>query len=160
MTEIGWPTPYGYTIFCDDIRNEIDGKVTLVGIYAADMIFNVPLPVIVPKLGIVINYFERRGESVDPIRLEIYLPGDEVGKPTITSDIPREHFRNIPELNDPDAEDVRISAVFNMVLSPVNILKKGRIRVRAVRGEDIIKLGSLRITTNFDTASEAMPPTA
>jgi hypothetical protein len=160
MTEISWPTPYGYTIFCDDIRNEIDGKVTLVGIYSADMIFKVPLPVIVPKLGIVISYFERRGESVDPIRLEVYLPGDEDGKPSITTDIPHDNFRNIPESNDPDAEDVRINAIFHMVLSPVNIIKKGRIRVRAVRGEDIIKLGSLRITTNFDTASEAVPPPA
>ena len=43
-------TPTGSTIFCDDIRYEINGKVTLVGVYAADMVLPNDFPVTLPKI--------------------------------------------------------------------------------------------------------------
>lgn len=157
MSEISWPTPFGYTIFCDDIRNEMDGKVTLVGIYAGEMIFNVPLPAIIPKLGFVIKYFERSGESTDPIKLLIYLPGDEENKASITFDFPYEEMRKVPPQQDSEIKDARLSGIFNLVLSPVNITQEGMIKVRAIRGEDTIRLGSLRIRTNAKKLSESEP---
>lgn len=51
-------------IYCDDIRNEIGGKISLMGIYAGDMI--VPsIPLILPKLCIVITVIT---ESSDPFQ--------------------------------------------------------------------------------------------
>ena len=90
MTEINWPTPYGFTTFCDDIRHEMGGKKTLVGIYAADMNFHGPLPITLPKFCLAIHYFERPGESSDPIKIEVTLPGDEADKPSISADLPVE----------------------------------------------------------------------
>ena len=63
MNEIRRSTPFGYTIFCDDVRNEINGKVTLVGVYAGDVIVLGTLPVTLPKLGLSVNYHEKLGES-------------------------------------------------------------------------------------------------
>jgi hypothetical protein len=37
MTLLPSPDVWGYTIFCDDIREEIGGKVSLIGIYAGTM---------------------------------------------------------------------------------------------------------------------------
>jgi len=154
MTEIRVPTPYGFTLFCDDIRNEMDGKVTLVGIYTAEMIFNVPFPVIIPKLGFVVKYFERRDESSEPLNLQIYFPGDPDDTPSVVSQIPHEQFRITPAQSDNENNDPLLFCIMNMVISPVNILKEGRIKVRMIRGQDTIKIGSLKIKTtavNFET---------
>src|SRR5260221_8135574 len=133
MTEITWPTPYGYTTFCDDIRDELNGKTTLVGIYGADMLFNIQLPVTLPKLGLVVNYFERPGESTEPIRIEIFMPDSEEGKPFMVAELPHEQMRNFPIQADPEVKDPRIGAIFNMILSPLTIAKEGRIKVQAIR---------------------------
>ncbi|WP_133170146.1 hypothetical protein [Kumtagia ephedrae] len=44
--------PYGVTIFCDDIRSEIGGKHTFVGVYGANLIITQSKPVILPSVSI------------------------------------------------------------------------------------------------------------
>ena len=39
-----------YCLFCDDIRREVGGKTSLIGIYHGDIIFNSPKPALYPKL--------------------------------------------------------------------------------------------------------------
>ena len=39
-----------YCLFCDDIRREVGGKTSLIGIYHGDIKFNSPKPVVYPKL--------------------------------------------------------------------------------------------------------------
>jgi hypothetical protein len=148
MTTITWPTPFGYVIFCDDVRNEVDGKTTIVGAYGADIVFGIPLPVTVAKFAMVIKYFELLNESIDPVKIEVYVPGDEDGKPSTSIDLPVEEIRNMPLPKGTDIEDARIGASFNIILSPFTILKEGYIKVQAVRGNDIIKLGRLRVNVN------------
>ncbi|AIT79115.1 DUF6941 family protein [Novosphingobium pentaromativorans] len=43
-------TPGGYAIFCDDIRDEINGKTTLVGTYNGEMFLQASLPATIPQL--------------------------------------------------------------------------------------------------------------
>ncbi|MDV5822921.1 hypothetical protein [Sphingobium naphthae] len=40
----------GYSIFCDDIREEINAKTTLVGMYSGEMLVAAAGPVLVPQL--------------------------------------------------------------------------------------------------------------
>jgi hypothetical protein len=44
--------PYGTVIYCDDIRQEVGGKTSYMGIYAADMIIDAAAPFTLPKLCI------------------------------------------------------------------------------------------------------------
>ena len=46
---------FGLTIFCDDIRSEIDGKISLIGCYTGRMMIGGEFPVILPKLGLSIH---------------------------------------------------------------------------------------------------------
>ena len=43
----------GYSIFCDDIREEVNSKSTLVGIYGGEMLVAAQGPVIIPQLCFV-----------------------------------------------------------------------------------------------------------
>jgi hypothetical protein len=40
---------YGYSIFCDDIRNEPGGKLSFVGCYNAVMLTAPRFPIVLPK---------------------------------------------------------------------------------------------------------------
>lgn len=46
---------HGITMFCDDIRHEIGGKMTLVGCYSSEMTFTNPAPGILPSFGALVN---------------------------------------------------------------------------------------------------------
>ena len=68
-------TPQVESIFCDDIRQEIGGKITLVGIYADDLILE-SFPLVVSKLGISVKVVVPN-EYADQVLLSINK-GDEV----------------------------------------------------------------------------------
>ncbi len=155
MSEIGRQTPFGFVLFCDDIRQEQGGKVTLVGMYGPNMLFDAPFPITVPKLGIVVKYFERPAESTDPLQLVIFMPGDEDEKPSIVADVPRQQLRSLPGKPESNQDELRWMATMNLVLSPITFTTLGRMKVRMRRGSDIINLGSLRI----ETSAEAQPIT-
>ena len=76
MKSIAPTTPYGYTIFCDDVRLEASGKTSYMGIYRGKLILNAPLPALLPKFFLVIHYFERPDESTEPVNLHVYMPGE------------------------------------------------------------------------------------
>jgi hypothetical protein len=146
MSEISWPTPYGYTIFCDDIRFEQENKITLVGIYAGEMIFSSPFPVMIPKLGLSVRYFEKPGESSEPVLMEVYFPGDNDDTPTMKAEIPYKEMRE-RSLTPIEGMDTRLGTGMNTVISPVPLKQEGYIKVRIRRGSDVIRVGSLRITS-------------
>jgi hypothetical protein len=64
-------SPFGYTTFCDDIRQEVAGKSTLVGVYGPEMTVFGTLPTNLPKLALSVNYLEHVGESEDPLELRV-----------------------------------------------------------------------------------------
>ena len=45
---------WGFTLFGDDIRAEVGGKLSLMGMYQGDMFFpsNMALPFLIPKLAV------------------------------------------------------------------------------------------------------------
>lgn len=155
MKTVAPSTPYGYTIFCDDVRQEMGGKTSYMGIYKSKLIFNTPLPASLPKFFLVVNYFERPGESTDPVTLHVYMPDDAEGAPTVTAEIPLDDFRSKPpKLETPDSVPL-ISATVNLVVMPFEMKSEGRLRVRAYRGDLEIRLGTLSIVSR---PAEDHPP--
>lgn len=56
--------------FCDDIRVEASGKLTLVGVYNADMLFQ-EFPAFVPKLAVWLFVSSPIGETINTIAVKI-----------------------------------------------------------------------------------------
>src|SRR5450759_1276936 len=82
------PNAWGFSLFCDDIRHELGGKTTIVGIYQIDMIYppEVVFPLVIPKFGIFVKYYETPGALKNDLNLRVYFPGLEKDKPVV--DIP------------------------------------------------------------------------
>jgi hypothetical protein len=153
-------TPCGDTIFCDDVRHEVTGKVTLVGVYGGYMFLMAPFPAKV-KLAMRITYQEHKGESDDPLQLHVYLPDNKDGEPHFKTDVPLDFRKAVPFIIEGDDEntaeelDQVVSVVFHLEMNELNLPKPGRIRVRMVRGDTVVRLGSLTVS-QLPTPSPSM----
>lgn len=141
------PTPYGYAIFCDDIRQEASGKFLYIGVYNGALLTNSDFPVVMPSFAIAAFYLERVGESSEPVSVSIYIPGSE--EPIATAPLPMEQVRQYSapapeEMADLD-NDPRRMVSFNFMFAPFQLKCAGRITVRTVRGDSHIRLGSIQV---------------
>jgi hypothetical protein len=106
-------------------------------------------PTNLPKLAIVVFYFERPSESDEPLELVVYLPGDSDDSPSHRSSLKPEaleKFRKGPIEAAADGDPL-LTLRLDLVISPFLISQEGRIKVRMIRGDAEVRLGSLRIRT-------------
>ena len=145
--------PYGYTIFCDDIRQEVGGKVSLVGVYRHVLFIRGDFPFTLPKFAMSIVYTELQSECPPKVELRVIFPGDDENNPTIAGEIglPQTSAKTTSPLQDlvvkdPDDDGFRINQGFaQIILSPLVLQKEGSIRVRVKRGDEIVRLGRLLV---------------
>lgn len=136
--------PFGYTVFCDDIRDEVSNKKTFVGVYLGELL-TPSFPLVLPTFGLAISYLEPIEWPVDRVQIKVLIPGQEDGDEAIidadiTSDRPASPFGNEPSLPG------RLRAHhMHFRLSPVVIFKEGLIKVRAYLPSREVRLGSLNV---------------
>lgn len=145
MAEIRASTPFGRTIFCDDIRQEVGGKITIIGVYSGVMFVLGEAPYHLPKFCFLVEYAEGKNANSPPIALQIFLPGDDEEQPSFSFDLPTppNEIENDPFVEEPSYIGMRIP----VVLSPFEVPSEGVIKVRMKRGDDYISLGSLAVRT-------------
>lgn len=145
----------GFAVFCDDIRVELGGKFTLVGVYGSAMLVAGEPPYQIPKFGIYLTYSEASNDSALPLAVEIYVPGDARKKPSHVFEIPAP-----PREMDPISvmdEGRKIEVQIPIVLAPFNIPLDGTLDVRMRRGSEIIPLGKLLVQKMPMPAGEQAP---
>jgi hypothetical protein len=149
----------GTTVFCDDIRSELGGKLTLVGCYGTQLIAT-HFPLILPKMGFFLRTVFPFDERPESMVLNIYLPQDndrpsKTWKPTAPA-VTREEYARMPRPFDaPPAEELVLVRTNHTVLTQVHITKEGFIRVRGNADGKVIMLGSLRVSREDNTRSPA-----
>jgi hypothetical protein len=145
------PSAFGSTIFCDDIRQEVDGKLMILGAYGSDMNINAEFPVSLPKFCALVTYNERVGAVSDPASLLLFMPGDDEDNPTIRADIPIEQARAdaphrlVKREDYPETPDPVIVFRAPIVMSPCIIRSTGVVRIRMRLGDRYVKLGALQV---------------
>ena len=162
MKSVAPYTPYGYTIFCDDVRSEAGGKTSYMGIYRGKLILNAPLPASLPKFFLVIHYFERPDESTEPVNLHVYMPGDAEGAPTVATEVPLDDARSKASGPETPESDPVFGVISHLMIAPLELKSEGRIRVRAYRGDLEVRLGTLTIISKLEedvAPKEAQPTT-
>jgi hypothetical protein len=158
MKSIGPTTPYGYSYFCDDIRREIRGKSSHIGIYSGDLIIYRDFPVTLTKLCIIVYYIERPGESEEPVELRVCFPGEDEDNPRIRGMLPVEDLRKNFVPKD-DGEDMTLTVRSEIEVVPCPLKEHGFIKVRAYRGDLEVRLGALLIRSEKGAppSSDAAP---
>lgn len=155
--------PHGFTIFCDDLREEKSGKTTYVGVYADTMYIVGDLPTAIPSLHFAIHLFSQPGRRFSSLKVGISLPGELIDAPSIFTEVPTDTVpENVVFPNDygDKLEHPRAHLMLKFGISPFVIERYGRIRVNARWDERLIPLSSLLIAPPPEviTSSASLPP--
>jgi hypothetical protein len=146
---------YGMTIFCDDIREELSGKISLIGVYGGDLVVNAPFPLWLPKICFLINAFFNPELTIKSPQLIIYFPGDAEDAPTVHADLP---WNAEPVTGDPAFPDAQPSINFRaqLIMGAVSLREEGYIRVRITHKNERIRVGALKLISRpaNETASQ------
>jgi len=137
----------GFVTFCDDIRQELGGKITLVGCYIGEMTVHDQAPATLAKLGLQAKLVFPAEMAPRKIYVRVdFVPGDKTLFEA-TLDIPEGAHKKALDRVEPDGtgDESQFVLVQHTILSPLEIPEDGRIRVRAVVDGETVKLGSLRI---------------
>jgi hypothetical protein len=140
---------FGYSIFCDDIRNEAGGKLSFIGCYNGVIFVPPKFPLTLARFCVHIHIFSPATQPYSSIVARCYAPGDDA--PLIEEPIEppkrEEQLALVAHLEKNPTAPVYIVAGTSLIFSPLHIHGTGLLRVRAVidDAEDEIQLGSLRI---------------
>lgn len=136
------PDVFGSSVFCDDIREEVGGKASLIGVYMGGMLVHSPFPAAIPRFGIAISLWQRHAKFVPNVELRIYLPGDDDDKPSIISHA-EAGGGTVPEASE---ENSYLVMRANLTMTNLVLKRAGKIKVRALINGTLIPLGSLPVS--------------
>jgi hypothetical protein len=136
---------YGYTVFCDDLREEVGGKLSYMGNYRGVLNSLSPLPILIPKFVVIANFSEPLTDTVSDMIIRIYGPGQQDGDtPLFETTIPASVAAEVAPVADLPERDQRRELMVPVTFAPLEV-GAGRIRVQVVRGEEIYRIGSLLV---------------
>jgi hypothetical protein len=141
---------YGYSIFCDDIRNESGGKLSFVGCYNAVMFTATKFPLVLPKFCIHFHVFSPATQPYESLLSRCYVPGrtDPVAEEAV--EVPRlqDQMNLLASLPKNGEAPPYIVVAASLVFTPFEILEPGLIQVRALinGGPGELHVGSLTVT--------------
>jgi hypothetical protein len=157
--------PFGTAVFCDDIRFELFNKVSLIGVYGYELMLLGSFPTSLPKLGIFTAVRFHKTRSISGVRMLVYFPGDSEAAPSHSQDIPIQLSPDqYPSADPAEYPDPSEYYGFNhpFLFSPVVVRQAGYIRVRAIAGDTVVKVGSLKLREatpeEIANASSGSPP--
>lgn len=132
---VGPYLPYGYTVFCDDIREEVGGKRSLMGIYSGDMLFQDDAPGVIPSFVAQINWLCGKDCFPSSIEFILYKDTDDLRELLFSAKIDSENLPRLPapapDKHDPDAPAVA-NFQFQARFSNLEFDGPCRLRVRAL----------------------------
>tara|TARA_R110002110_G_scaffold137735_1_gene323069 strand:+ start:4655 stop:5131 length:477 start_codon:yes stop_codon:yes gene_type:complete len=139
---------YGITVFCDDIRHEINGKMTLVGCYSAELNFSGPPPGFLPNFSAFVNLRYPRGVTFEALHLSVTkVEGGEVSEIfSAETKVPPDAFLAKSDAADDEADENMLSVVIPIQLSPLVFSAPSLLKVHAkLNSGEEIRAGSLVI---------------
>jgi hypothetical protein len=150
LQEEATPTVFGNSIFCDDIRQEVNAKQSLMGVYPQVISIQGTFPFALPKLCISVQFFELNEIALVrnwEIPLVVLGPGQTIDEPALRLSIPvppDDAKVSSKKLYDKPEQLYMITSL-GIVFQPLVINTPGFVRVRALYKDKIIKVGSLRV---------------
>jgi hypothetical protein len=136
--------PFAITTFCDDIRYEIGGKYSLIGVYRDSLIFQGgTFPITLARLGLSITFVEPPSASIGDIDIHVLLPGDTREKPSFLFKVQPQGGQSVHDA----PEGSRRVVNFHLILGPLIVKESGPIKVRLVKGGQRYRAGVLQVQT-------------
>lgn len=142
---------YIHATFCDDVRNELGGKLSLMGIYQSAMHINsASLPVVLPKICVVIEARAPSNAPFKQLHLRIFLDDKLLVEGGFSPD----------QLKPSTNSDMITYTTHGLIVAiqPFSVETEGFLRVRAETEDGEIKVGSLKLILNSNDSAETLSP--
>jgi hypothetical protein len=133
-------------LYCDDIRNEVGNKLTLVGCYDADLLLNM-FPTILPKFAVYARAYTPAGKPFQKLILRLRQNEDLLGE----LEFPAAQLAADVATDRPNSRWAIIQAV--MFISPLLIQSSGFLCLEAETEEGLLLGSKLVIRAMADTPS-------
>jgi hypothetical protein len=141
---------YLSVLFADDVRQEIDGKITIVGIYQSKMIFH-ELPAVIPKLAVVMTAVTPRSKPFSKLEFVLTRDDEVIQKLDISQDM-IEQSRTDSEDRSPMTSGT-VEYQFAAILGPLNIDAPCLFRGKAITESGEILGRSLEVMVNQSSST-------
>ncbi len=125
-------------IFCDDVRQEVTGKLTLVGCYTDSMVV-AKFPATIPRLCVLVRIITPATKPFKEVKVRI-LQDDEV---LVDVDIPAGEYE--VEVKTPQEDGAMHVLHAQFALGPLGFTKYSTLRVRAVLDGTEVRGLALRV---------------
>jgi len=139
------------TLFCDDIRHEVGGKLSIIGVYSGAL-FVQAFPVTLPKLCLSVKIVTPADEPLQVLNLRILRDEETLQEITLDEEQLAAAFDSAEEMTEEQRKERVQMAQFMLVFSPIQFDGPCTLRVR-VQTED----GELR---GMELKVDQAPPAA
>lgn len=135
---------YAYSVFCDDIRAEMGGKLSLMGVYQGDLL--VPQqPTVLPKLCIVIHAVTTPDRPFRALSIRVWSRDRVFSEQTIPVEALTKIQATLKDSNDPDDPFQRTVIVMNQVISPFVVDAAFTLKATVLADGEELLAGRLRV---------------
>jgi hypothetical protein len=127
------------TIFCDDIRHELGGKLSYIGVYSGHL-FVPTFPVTLPKLCLSLSVITPASQPFQKLELRIFKDDEQIAEGILEEVQLSEIIEATAEGNGNFATEERVQVLNSLFMfSPFQIDGPCRLRVRAVTESEELK---------------------
>jgi hypothetical protein len=125
--------------FCDDVRQEVGNKLSLMGCYAGELLVE-QMPAVLGKLCVQVKVSTPRDKPFERLSVRAVFNEDVIG----LLELPLEEAnRQLALAVEPETVRMQIGAI--MTFSPFLIEREGVIRVEAECESGVVKGGRIRV---------------
>jgi hypothetical protein len=149
MITLDGPDVFATTIFCDDVRVEVGGKISLIGSYSDNMYVHGGFPFVLPKFGFFVRVVQSHRAWMPISKIVAFLPEDSEDHWSLEQTLPDSiHEAAVEEANaDVEGQAHGVLTInVHFVVAPLVLKAPGVIKVRAVRGDALVRCGLLNIS--------------
>lgn len=143
--------PEAFAVFSDDVRFEVGGKTSLMGIYVGALSINQPeMPPTLPRLAVTVFVRWPSPSDLEPLEILVFFPNQQVEPAIISKADPADTDWTVQP-----TPDRPVNIVLNAVLEGIPVTANGEIEVRVTVPSGTVTAGRLLIQHN---PPEATPP--
>jgi hypothetical protein len=155
--------PGGHVVFCDEVRQEMSGKLLYIGVYNADMVIAGPAPAFLGQLCGVVSLRLPTVETDTKLVLKMLQSGRSEPLVEIEGELNAADVTAISSTRpmiDDQPETKTIAQMFSVIMAQnIEINQDCVLRIKAYIGDDEVRLGALRVriaepTDNVSATSE------
>lgn len=117
-------------IFCDDIRHEVNGKISYIGVYAGKL-FTPKFPVILPKLCAEIKIISPVDKPLQSLNVTVYKDDDVLQEIPVSDEDLKKASQPIDDYSDDELIDHAQVIALQLIFSPLQLDSPCMLKVKA-----------------------------